>query len=121
MANIAHGHQQVNNGLSRVGETESEQTKVLEQTDGERLDPGATGAAGRTDSPLEAVGAVTGPRTAEGKARVAQNAYKGSDSGRSAARARNAQRAGDSTSYLQLRYPNCATQAAHIARTSTRN
>ena len=56
-ANIAHGHQQVNNASSRADEVENEQSKVLEQTDGERLDTGATDAAGGADTPLETVGA----------------------------------------------------------------
>ena len=58
-ANIAHCPQQVNNGEpSRTRETQPEQSKLLEQTHGERLDPGATGQAIGTDTQLEAVGAV---------------------------------------------------------------
>lgn len=34
-------------------------------------------AASRRDQALEAVGIVTGPRSVEGKARVARNAYRG--------------------------------------------
>ena len=61
-ANIAHGPQQVNNSpppeASRTGENENAQNKLLEKTDGKRLDKGTTGTAGRTDQDMEAVGAV---------------------------------------------------------------
>jgi hypothetical protein len=57
-ANIAHGHQQVNNNSSRAGETEKAPTQLLEQTDGNRLDCGATVAASGTDPHLETVGEI---------------------------------------------------------------
>ena len=57
-ANIAHGHQQVNNAPTRADEIENSQSKLLEQTDGERLDTGTTGTAGGADTPMEAVGAI---------------------------------------------------------------
>ena len=61
-ANIAHGHQQVNNAsasdASRARETENPPNQVLEQHDGERLDPRAPQAAGATDSDLETVGTL---------------------------------------------------------------
>ena len=61
-ANISGGHQQVNNGVapeaSRTGENENAQNKLLEKTDGKRLDTGTTGTAGRADQDMEAVGAV---------------------------------------------------------------
>ena len=50
---------QVNNGTaraSRAPENENEPNKLLEVTDGERLDVGAATAASRADSDLEAVG-----------------------------------------------------------------
>ena len=60
-ANIAHGPQQVNNGEpSRARETQSEQSKLLEQTNGERLYTGATGAAVDADTHMETLGAVHG-------------------------------------------------------------
>jgi hypothetical protein len=70
-ANIAHGHQQVNNGQASLtstpayapaGKNESEQTKLLEDfRDGRTfLDTGATPAAARGDSALEAVEPVHG-------------------------------------------------------------
>jgi len=66
-ANIANGPQQVNNGTqvpaepSRAGNSENQQSKVLEHSDGERLDFGAKGAAIGADTPLETVGAVDRP------------------------------------------------------------
>ena len=57
-ANIAHGHQQVNNAPTRADEIENSQSKLLEQTDGERLDTGTTSTAGGADTPMEAVGAI---------------------------------------------------------------
>jgi len=63
-ANIAHGPQQVNNspapeaGASRTGEEENPQNKLLEKTDGKRLDAGTTGTAGRTDQDMATVGSV---------------------------------------------------------------
>lgn len=68
-ANIAHGHQQVNNGAASLtstrtgahaGETESAQTKLLEDARdvSTYLEPGATPAAARGNRTLEAVGEV---------------------------------------------------------------
>ena len=68
-ANITTGpHVQVNNQFgtnSQTPETQSEQSKLLEQTH-ERLDPGATGQAIGTDTQLEAVGAVHGTKDDRG-------------------------------------------------------
>ena len=50
--NIAHGHQQVNN----FSEKENTPNELLEQTDGERLDPGTPPEAVRVDSDLATVG-----------------------------------------------------------------
>jgi hypothetical protein len=62
-ANIAHGPQQVNNGVlgpstgSRPGgKTESVNPELLRANDGERLDTGTASTAGRGDSALETVG-----------------------------------------------------------------
>ena len=67
-ANIAHGPQQVNNGNctsthagAHAREIESEPNKQLEQTHGERLDPGATGEAIGSDSAMATVGAIYRP------------------------------------------------------------
>ena len=66
-ANIANGHQQVNNGpgttspLAPAQERHPAPSKLLEEHDVERLDTGAQGAAGGTDSKLAAVGAVDRP------------------------------------------------------------
>ena len=59
-ANIAHGHQQVNNGqqATGAGSFQSGQNKLLEAQHGNTLDIGAQAAAGRADQALEAVGAV---------------------------------------------------------------
>jgi hypothetical protein len=56
-ANVAHGPQQVNNGLV-VGENPAAQNKLLEQGGGERLDPGAAQAAFPGDTAVAPVGAV---------------------------------------------------------------
>lgn len=60
-ANIAQGHQQVNNGpgSARVKKRKSAPIKVMETSD-ERLECGATAAAVRTDPALETVGAGHG-------------------------------------------------------------
>ncbi|MEZ5608094.1 MAG: hypothetical protein R3E52_13475 [Burkholderiaceae bacterium] len=59
-ANIAQGHQQVNNGRGRARAEKSETApnKLLEVHDGQRLEPGAQAAAGRADPTLAAVGAI---------------------------------------------------------------
>jgi len=61
-ANIAHGHQQVNNADSndaRAGENEKPPNELLEQKHGsEWLDAGAAGEAGGADSKLEALDAL---------------------------------------------------------------
>ena len=61
-ANIAHGHQQVNNAASPAGDTSrlrenvNLQSKLLEENSGERLDIGAAGAAGRTNPAMAPLG-----------------------------------------------------------------
>ena len=63
-ANIAAGHQQVNNGTgatdagSPAREIQAEPSKLLEATHGERLDFGAQGAAGGAHQDLATVGAL---------------------------------------------------------------
>lgn len=60
--NIAHGHQQVNNAPSETGdaphalENANLQNKLLEQNDGERLDFGAAGTAGRANPAMAPLG-----------------------------------------------------------------
>ena len=62
-ANIAHGPQQVNNGVlpgaapARAENLESEPNKLLEAY-GERLDTGETGTAGGRDQAVARVGAL---------------------------------------------------------------
>ena len=53
-ANVTSGPQQVNNSLT----IESGPNKLLEQTNGERLDARAARADVAADSPVEAVGSV---------------------------------------------------------------
>lgn len=75
-ANIAHGHQQVNNGDAACqaeynpmrAEVENGQSKLLEETANvTRLDTRAQGKTGSGDTPLEALGAVHRSRLGTGK------------------------------------------------------
>lgn len=65
-ANVAHGPQQVNNGVqpaaesSRARESENQPNKLLEQQHGERLDAGEAQAAVGADSRLATVGEFHG-------------------------------------------------------------
>ena len=67
-ANIAHGHQQINNepapktNAPRTRETKIPPTQLLEEIDGQRLDTGAPGTAGKVDPQLEAVAAEHRPK-----------------------------------------------------------
>ncbi len=54
-ANIAHGHQQVNNICEKV---DNAPTELLDEQNGERLDTGATCTTGGVDKDLETVDAV---------------------------------------------------------------
>ena len=56
-ANIAHGHQQVNNG-SRTREIEIEPNQLLETDDGKRMDAGAKTTAVTSNPALEAMGKI---------------------------------------------------------------
>ena len=59
-ANIAHGHQQINNTLQQPSKSAKEneivKNELLEKTNGERMDVGTAGATGRVDRTVEAVG-----------------------------------------------------------------
>ena len=55
-ANIAHGHQQVNNILGE----KNQENELLEEDSGERLDFGETATAIGNDSEMETVGAIHG-------------------------------------------------------------
>ncbi|HQQ70700.1 MAG TPA: hypothetical protein PLL92_10360 [Alicycliphilus sp.] len=72
-ANIAHGHQQVNNGMqppiAGAGNLQSEPDKLLEQQHGNYLDTRAQTAAGRIDPALETVGAKHRAHQPRGKSR----------------------------------------------------
>lgn len=71
-ANIAHGPQQVNNAPNSVTESPrarenlNVQNKLLEQNDGERLEFGTPGTAGRADPAMAAVGEVNGTQDEAG-------------------------------------------------------
>lgn len=69
-ANIASGPQQVNNapqpGTSRAGNSEIQQSKLLEQQRNEWMDAKTAGAAGSSDSSVEAVGVVNGAKDSRG-------------------------------------------------------
>lgn len=71
-ANIAHGHQRVNNASSTTGDTSRArentnlQSKLLEENHGERLDIGETGAAGQADPAMAPVGKVNRTKNPEG-------------------------------------------------------
>ncbi|MBU2642592.1 MAG: hypothetical protein KJ889_12400 [Gammaproteobacteria bacterium] len=58
-ANIANGHQQINNGASsRALENESQQSKLLEAQHGEWLDTGTAGAAIGADKAMATLGKI---------------------------------------------------------------
>lgn len=74
-ANIAGGHQQINNG-SRAGDLETGQTKVLEVGNGERLDTERKARQAELIRKWKPWEQSTGPKSVEGKARVSQNGYR---------------------------------------------
>ena len=63
-ANVTTGPQQVNNGValgpSHTRENEFGQSKLLETSNGERMDPGAASTASGGDQALAAVGGIHG-------------------------------------------------------------
>jgi hypothetical protein len=65
-ANIANGPQQVNNGEPSRGENQIAPNKLLEQTNGERLDFGAQGQAIGSHSAMETVGAINRSKDTDG-------------------------------------------------------
>lgn len=68
-ANIAHGPQQVNNGvvpaggatIAHAGSDETERTKLLEVEHGQRLDTRAASTAGNTDPAMATLGEIDRP------------------------------------------------------------
>lgn len=70
-ANIAHGHQQVNNGLlpTRAEKNENKPNELLGHDDDEWLDSGAAGTASGSDPAMEAVEIIDGPAHGSGKGR----------------------------------------------------
>jgi hypothetical protein len=71
-ANIANGPQQVNNtnaaltDPARAGKPEIPRDKLLEQQREQWLDAGTPGAAGSSNSSVEAVGAIHGAKDSRG-------------------------------------------------------
>jgi hypothetical protein len=67
-ANIANGPQQVNNGVledePRTRENQNQENKLMEQKDGERMDIGTTGKAGKADPAMATLGEVDGAEDA---------------------------------------------------------
>jgi len=60
-ANIAHGPQQVNNGVTEsphARENKNPQNKLLEENDGERLDTGTTSKTGNADPAMATLGEI---------------------------------------------------------------
>ncbi|MFM7460351.1 MAG: hypothetical protein ACKO15_05880, partial [Burkholderiales bacterium] len=69
-ANIAGGHQQVNNGApSHAGEKDFQPNTLLDSKHDERMDTGTAAAAGATNPPVETVGAIHRPTNARGKSK----------------------------------------------------
>lgn len=68
-ANIAHGHQQVNNGPAapHAGEKEKAPNKLLEAEDGQWMDARAPGTASEADPAMEAVGEINWPQKRGGQ------------------------------------------------------
>jgi len=68
---IAAGLQQINNASlaegSRAREIENQPNKLLGANNGERMDTGATGAAGRANPNVVPVGAIDGTEDAKGQ------------------------------------------------------
>jgi len=59
---VTSGPQQVNNGVPLARENESAPNELLEQSNGNGLDGGATSQAIGGDSELATVGAIDGPK-----------------------------------------------------------
>ncbi len=80
-ANIAHGHQQVNNGTAPHAHAEKtviQQNELLEaQHGGETMDIRTAGATIGADPAMATVGEINRTRTPEGKAASSLNAFKG--------------------------------------------
>ena len=67
-ANIAHGPQQVNNGVHedepRARENRNQQNELMEQKDGERLDTKTPSTAGQADPAMATLGEIDGAEDA---------------------------------------------------------
>jgi hypothetical protein len=60
-ANVAHGHQQINNGCAHSREIGNQENKLLEAEHGQRMDCGTTRASGDADTVMATVGALDWP------------------------------------------------------------
>ncbi|KFL36717.1 hypothetical protein [Arenimonas donghaensis] len=60
-ANIAHGHQQVNNGIPRAEESGNAPNKLLEGQDGQWMDARAATTSSKADPAVAPLGEVHGP------------------------------------------------------------
>lgn len=71
-ANIAHGHQQVNNGIAvaHAGKPKKARTELLEHDHGKRLDTRASAKAGRGDPPVAAVVEIHRATKRRGQGRI---------------------------------------------------
>ncbi|WP_426664073.1 hypothetical protein [Rhodanobacter aciditrophus] len=71
-ANIAHGHQQVNNGtaVAHAKQSERARTELLEHDHGKRLDTRASAKAGRGDPPVAAVVEIHRATKRRGQGRI---------------------------------------------------
>lgn len=69
-ANIAGGHQQVNNGApSHAGEKDFQSNRLMESEDGERMDTRPAAAPSAANPQLETVGAINRATHARGKSK----------------------------------------------------
>lgn len=94
-ANIAGGHQQVNNGaIPRAGEAGIEQPKLLETQHGERLDSGAEGTASGADPQMAPLGEVDGAEKQGGEGSRQSQRLQGRRAGDSSRTEASAARAG---------------------------
>lgn len=61
-ANVTNGPQQINNGVAHTGEKTIEPNKLLETTDGQRMDTGTKGTAIGCDQSMAPVGEIDRPQ-----------------------------------------------------------
>ncbi len=69
VSNLNTGTQSINHGDARASETQGEQSKLLEKSDGQWLDTGAKSTAGGADSHMATVEQIHRPTNRRGKVR----------------------------------------------------